>query len=143
MKPSLYLAAPLFTEIERNFNSSVAERIEEYFKVFLPQRDGLLIPGNAIDPIKYPQILEDVFQGDIRAIDACDLFLAILDGRTIDEGVAFELGYAFARGKKCLSLRTDSRQLAAWGNNPMITQAVSKEFSTTDALYVWCKARNP
>ena len=27
----------------------------------------------------------------------CDLMLAVLDGRSIDEGVAFELGFAFGK----------------------------------------------
>ena len=138
MKPTLYFAAPLFTETERQFNANVSEELDHYFDVFLPQRDGFLIPGANIEKSMYPEVMKKVFCSDIAAIDRCAFFLAVLDGRTIDEGVSFELGYAFARGKRCVSLRTDPRQLAEWGNNPMITQAVSEAFSTTDELYKWC-----
>lgn len=138
MKPTLYFASPLFTETERKFNAEVAGKVEDYFDVFLPQRDGLLIPGEKIEREMYSEIKQKVFSGDISAINRCNFFLAVLDGRTIDEGVAFELGYAFAKGKTCVSLRTDPRQLAEWGNNPMITQAVSEAFSTIDELYNWC-----
>ena len=78
-----------------------------------------------------------VFHLDMEAIRDVDYLIAILDGRTIDEGVAFELGTAFAQSKKCLGLQTDSRRLAPWGNNPMVTGALYAVFTCTDALLFW------
>lgn len=37
-KPNLYLAAPLFNPMEREFNTKLAERLSFSFDVFLPQR---------------------------------------------------------------------------------------------------------
>ena len=64
-----------------------------------------------------------VFRRDMDAIRQAGYLIAILDGRTIDEGVAFEIGVAFSHAKRCVGLQTDSRRLASWGNNPMITGA--------------------
>lgn len=41
----------------------------------------------------------DVFSGDVRVISEHDILFAVLDGRVVDEGVAFEIGYAYARSK--------------------------------------------
>ena len=47
-----------------------------------------------------------------RAIDDCDLVLAVLDGADVDSGTAAEIGYAFARGKKVIGYRGDFRLAA-------------------------------
>ncbi len=40
--PTLYFAAPLFSESERAFNAALTAEIERLgFTVFLPQRDGV------------------------------------------------------------------------------------------------------
>ncbi|HMN72767.1 MAG TPA: nucleoside 2-deoxyribosyltransferase [Rhodoblastus sp.] len=44
-----------------------------------------------------------------RAIDSCDLVLAVMDGADVDSGTAAEIGYAFARGKMILGYRGDFR----------------------------------
>lgn len=49
---------------------------------------------------------------NVRAIDACDLLLAVLDGPDVDSGTAAEIGYAFARGKPILGYRGDFRLAA-------------------------------
>ena len=75
--------------------------------------------------------------GPPDAILDCDCLVAILDGRTIDEGVAFELGVAFSAKKRCFAIQTDSRCLAIWGNNPMITGALEFLFHSVDDLVAW------
>ena len=45
---------------------------------------------------------QKVFEMDIAAIYSADLVIAVLDGSHIDEGVAFEVGFAFASGKPCI-----------------------------------------
>ncbi len=78
-----------------------------------------------------------VFRCDMDAIREADYLIAILDGRAIDEGVAFELGVGFCHSKRCIGLQTDSRRLAAWGNNPMITGALEMIFHSVDDLMSW------
>jgi len=78
-----------------------------------------------------------VFRRDMDAIRQAHYLVAILDGRAIDEGVAFELGVAFSHAKRCVGLQTDSRRLASWGNNPMITGALESVFHSVDELLSW------
>ena len=117
-KPLLYLASPLFTPSERAFNVHIDALLHRHFKTFLPQRDGHLIPGAHLTARSYQEMSRKVFSADVRAIAQADVLLAILDGRTIDEGVAFELGLAFALGKTTVGFRSDARVLLPWGSIP-------------------------
>jgi len=76
---------------------------------------------------------------DKTAILESEIALAVLDGATIDEGVAFELGFAYSKGKPCYGLQTDIRRLRNFINNPMIECSVSHIFSNTDDLMTWTK----
>lgn len=83
----------------------------------------------------------EVFNIDTAALDSCDLLLIVLDGRTIDEGAAFELGYAHAKGKRCFGLQTDVRRLLSFGNNPMIECSCEIIFDSPDIMIGWLEAR--
>ena len=135
----VYLAAPLFSEAERTFNVRVTELLEELTEVYLPQRDGGLMSEMVTTGVPPAIAARRVFQRDMDAIRQSDYVIAILDGRAIDEGVAFELGIAFSQSKQCVGLQTDSRRLAVWGNNPMITGALENVFMSVDDLMVWVR----
>lgn len=133
-KPRLYVAAPLFNEMERQFNRSLADQLARRFDVFLPQSDGLLMVDLIRDGMPHEQAKMVVFTKDIEAIRHSDVLLAVLNGRSIDEGVAFELGVAYALGKTCWGLKTDMRQLLAVGDNPMIEGAIKTLFRSEQEL---------
>lgn len=116
----IYLAAPLFNDTERAFNARLAGLMDSIAKVFLPQRDGKLLRDLVRDGMALSVARQLVFEADINAIRNCECLVAVLDGRTIDEGVAFEIGYARALNKLCLGLKTDDRSLLVSGDNPMI-----------------------
>ena len=63
--------------------------------------------------------------------------IAVLDGSTVDEGVAFEIGYMFAAGKTCIGLQTDVRRALPTGNNPMIGMALTLIFQSVTDLVDW------
>jgi len=133
----IYLAGPLFNDAERTFNVALASQLEQCAEVYLPQRDGGLMSDMLRSGVSSDVAASRVFRGDMEAIRQADYLVAILDGRAIDEGVAFELGIAFAYGKRCVGLQTDSRRLASWGNNPMITGALETVFDDVDGLLKW------
>lgn len=140
----VYLAGPLFSEAERAFNVHVAELLEDFLDVYLPQRDGGLMSDMIADGVRTDIAACRVFRRDMDAIREADYLIAVLDGRTIDEGVAFELGVAFCHSKRCVALQTDTRRLATWGNNPMITGALEAVFHSVDDLMSWiaCEVYN-
>ena len=138
-KPRLYLAAPLFTPAERALNLQIEAALSRNFQVFLPQRDGHLIPGSRLNQQSFARISKKVFTKDVKAIAKSEFVVAVLDGRTIDEGVAFEIGLAFALRKMCVGFRSDPRVLLPWGINPMIQGALSNSVSNLVELREWAE----
>ena len=124
-RQKIYIAAPLFSEGERAFN----ERIDAVLRglgheTFLPQRDGGCVADlpELIDGVPKRQYL---FQMDCAHMDWCDTLLFVMDGRVPDEGACFELGYAYAKGKRCIGLKTDVRVSEKGGDNIMLEGALS------------------
>jgi nucleoside 2-deoxyribosyltransferase len=113
----LYLAGPLFTLAEQRFNKHLAESLCKSMSgldVILPQE-------RAKDLLGKPDGLELVFKDCFAMIDACDAVLAILDGPDADSGTCVELGYAWARSKPVVGIRTDFRISEDRGLNLMVS----------------------
>ncbi len=109
------------------------------FVVYLPQSDGGLLQNYITDGMSSEDAKLILFGEDINAIDQCDVVVAILDGAHIDEGVAFEVGYAYAKGKICLGLQTDMRRQTPYGNNVMLS-AVKQIFDSESALVTFIRS---
>jgi nucleoside 2-deoxyribosyltransferase len=120
MKNKIYVAAPLFSEAEKTFNKQLKQRLLLDFDVYLPQEDGMLIVDLIKKGISFADASSMVFKADVRAIISSDFLLIVLDGRTVDEGAAMELGFAYSNGKRCIGYSTDPRSLLPDGQNPMI-----------------------
>jgi len=136
-KKTIYLAAPLFNEAELSYNLTLKKCLEPVFNVYLPQEDGLLLRDIVSESIS-PEIAEGkIFEADIMAMNNSDIILVVLNGAHIDEGVAFELGYCFANGKRCIGLKEDVRQALPTGNNPMISRSCERIFDNKDSLLSW------
>lgn len=120
----VFIAGPLFSQAEREFNLKVDEYLRRRgFETFLPQRDV-----GKLDELlrrKGKRAYREIFEQDLEGIERADVVAAILDGPDVDSGTAFEVGYAFARGKPVLGLKTDMRVFAKGEElNNMLAQAV-------------------
>lgn len=115
---TVYLAAPLFSEAECDFNRKLRDEIKSAgFNVFLPQEDS----NNVRDEKNRQKI---IFNKNVDAIDSSGIIVAVIDGTDVDSGTAWEIGYAFARGKPIIGLRTDFRTLGIEGTvNLMIERS--------------------
>jgi nucleoside 2-deoxyribosyltransferase len=119
----IYLSAPVFSQLERRWNRELAARLTRAIKdaeVVLPQ--DFKIAGRYNDRRHFPAI----FRKCLASIDACDMVVAVLDGADVDSGVAFEVGYASARGKPVVGVRTDFRQNQERGLNIMLSRACTR-----------------
>ncbi|WP_129598458.1 nucleoside 2-deoxyribosyltransferase [Methanohalophilus profundi] len=128
----IYLAGPLFSEAEKNFNEQLTERIESAgYDVFLPQRDSADTKN-----MRKEQDAAELFRKNSEAIDRADLIIAILDGGSdVDSGTAWEIGYAYAKNIPVMGLRTDFRTLGIEGTvNLMIEKTLIKLVYSTDKL---------
>lgn len=115
----IYLAAPLFSRAECDYNSDLRDELTNAgYKVFLPQEDS----NNIKDNVDRQKI---IFSKNLKGIDNSDVLVAVLDGADVDSGTAWEIGYAFAKGKPIIGLRTDFRTLGIEGTvNLMIERSV-------------------
>jgi nucleoside 2-deoxyribosyltransferase len=100
--PLAYVAGPLFDEGERWWIERVDALVAETgFDTFPPHRDN---------PDKTDENVAEIYANDRGAIDRCAVVVASLNGVTTDDGTAWELGYAFAKGKYLIGLHTDWRK---------------------------------
>lgn len=103
----IYFASPLFTQMELMFNESVVNKIRDHFpnfEIYLPQEQGEINDKSAYaDSMKIAKMDTD------NLLDS-DLVIAVIDGQTIDAGVASEIGVAYQAGIKVIGYYSDSRQ---------------------------------
>ncbi|MDL5504071.1 MAG: nucleoside 2-deoxyribosyltransferase, partial [Candidatus Methanoperedens sp.] len=76
------------------------ELISAGFIVFLPQEDS----NNVKDMSDRQKI---IFDKNLKGIENSDIIIAVIDGVDVDSGTAWEIGFAFAKAKPVLGLRTD------------------------------------
>jgi nucleoside 2-deoxyribosyltransferase len=80
----IYLAASIFTPYERAFLDDCAARLRaECFDVFVPHEQGLVGLDVTADA---------VFGVDAGGVESADAVLAVLDGASVDDGTACEIG---------------------------------------------------
>ncbi len=113
------------------------EILINHVDVYLPQIDGTLLVDEVAAGVPHEVAAKRVFNADTAALAHCDALLAVLNGRAIDEGVAFEIGVAWALGKTCVGYKDDVRQLLPSGDNPMLTSALDAVFLDTNEIMSW------
>jgi len=133
----IYLAAPVFSQVERRHNRRLAKKLAEALprsEVVLPQDFRVGQGGRSFNDRRHFQALH---RRCVEALRAADVVVALLDGADADSGVAFEAGYARALDKPVLGVRTDYRQLQQKGLNMMLAQGCSDvlcHFSFNESL---------
>lgn len=106
----IYFANALFSQADFAFNAQVVAQLRQAapsLDIYLPQENAAINDKNAYADAKM------IAQADTEQVLAADLMIAILDGPTIDVGVASEIGVAYAKHIPILGLYTDSRRLGA------------------------------
>ncbi|MGK0604827.1 nucleoside 2-deoxyribosyltransferase [Enterococcus gilvus] len=106
----IYFAAPLFAQSDLFYNDYLVKKIREIDKgltIYLPQENAGINDKSAYADSKM------IALADTEEVLKSDLMVALLDGLTIDAGVASEIGVAYAKGIPIIALYTDSRQQGA------------------------------
>lgn len=102
----VYLAAPLFTRPEREWNAALAAGLRSAgHEVFLPQASQVPNPT-----------AQQIFDRDVEGLEWSDAVVAVLDGAEPDSGTAWECGYAYARAKPIVTFRSDIRRPGEFGD---------------------------
>ena len=131
----VYLAGPLFTAAERRYLAGVRDRLRA-----LPGVE-VLWPGDLFVDVDLDAMgasaKRHIFNRCLEELSGSDMVVALLDGTQVDDGTAWEIGYAFARDLPIWGLRTDFRRAGDTGHslvNCMIECACLKIFQDADVL---------
>ena len=119
----IYLSAPLFTQVERQWNRMLAAALQDRIEgaeVILPQ--DFKFSNSFNRPEDFPKL----FRACLDSLESADLVVAVLDGADVDSGTAFEVGYAYARGIPIIGIRTDYRKSQDRGLNLVIAQSCTE-----------------
>lgn len=117
----IYYANALFSQAEINYNAQLAAKIRQLdpmIDLYLPQENDAINDKQAYADSKM------IAQADTEKLLQSDLIIAILDGLSIDTGVASEVGVAYAKGIPIIGLYTDTRQQGS--SNRKKLQALSE-----------------
>ena len=95
----IYLAGPLFTTAEQEFNRQLRDLLENAgHQVWLPQEH---------EPRE--RTAQAIFETDVAGLDASEVVVANMDGPDPDSGTCWECGYAYKK-KPIILFRTDFRE---------------------------------
>jgi len=124
-----YIAGPLFNEGERWFDEQIAARARKVgLTTFVPHLDQDI-------RLDEPEDVPRIFAEDVKNIERADIVIANLNGVTSDDGTAWELGYAYARGKHLVGVYTDWRlQFQHQTVNLMLECSLNKLVRSLDEL---------
>lgn len=113
----IYMAGPLFSTAECDFNTKLAEALRRHgHEIFLPQEHE--------QRADRPDL---IFKSDKEGIDWAQLVLANLDGPDPDSGTCWELGYGFGTNKAIIVYRTDFRLFEGADQiNLMMTESANR-----------------
>jgi nucleoside 2-deoxyribosyltransferase len=94
----IYLAGPLFTTAEREFNARLAKLLRDQgHEVWLPQESE-----------QRSMTARQIFEKDVEGVDWAEVVVANMDGPDPDSGTCWECGYAYKK-KPVIVFRTDFR----------------------------------
>jgi nucleoside 2-deoxyribosyltransferase/predicted secreted protein len=126
----IYLAAPLFSEAERSYNTALADLLRQHlFEVHVPQETS--------DDTAHRDLTEHarIYEQNKKALYEADLVVAVIDGADADSGTAWEMGYAAALNKPVFALRTDFRKVGTHEHvNLMLEQSATVVTSKDDLM---------
>jgi nucleoside 2-deoxyribosyltransferase len=126
----IYLAGPLFTTAEREFNTKLAGLLRKAgYDVWLPQEHEQHEPTAA-----------GTFLKDVEGLEWAEVVVANMDGPDPDSGTCWECGYSYQK-KPVIVFRTDFRT----GDDPkkarynlMLTESATERlflpFADTEAV---------
>jgi nucleoside 2-deoxyribosyltransferase len=94
----IYLAGPLFSTAEREFNARLAALLRQSgHEVWLPQESE-----------QRSMTARQIFAKDVEGVDWAEVVVANMDGPDPDSGTCWECGYAYKK-KPVIVFRTDFR----------------------------------
>ncbi len=128
-KYHIYLASPLFSEGERRYNTYLAEVLRKnFFSVYLPQELDDTSEARREDRERM------IYDKNLSELKKADIVVGVIDGSDVDSGTSWEMGYAFACGKRVIALRTDFRKFSESERVNLMLEMGAEVVSNVDEL---------
>jgi nucleoside 2-deoxyribosyltransferase len=126
---TIYISGPLFTEGERYLLEEIEKICQKAgFNTYLPHRDTGMFDRKGGSS-------KNIFLKDIETISEAALMISVLNGKDIDSGTSWEIGYCFAMGTPVIGYMNDSRLFDPENQiNPMIFHALEKLVTSLSSL---------
>lgn len=115
MNIKIYLASPFFNEEE----VTKVKELKNWLITKGAKASNIYVPMEHEPRHKNPDWEKEAYDQDIKAIEECDMLLAIYNGNVSDSGTAFEIGYAKALRKVIIVVNMNNLV------NLMITQSAT------------------
>ncbi|MBE6442100.1 MAG: nucleoside 2-deoxyribosyltransferase [Desulfovibrio desulfuricans] len=135
----VYQAGPLFSEAEILWHRAFRDKLAAAdIRVLWP---GEFFTQHEIETWG-PDAPKQIMERDRAAIDTCDAVVALLDGAQVDDGTAWEIGYAYAKGIPIIGIRTDFRRSGDTAHscvNAMIEGSCAAIVKDADAVILLLK----
>lgn len=127
---NVYLAGALFSQDEIERLHKVSKHLRDAgYDVYSPVEHKV----DGADNMSNKNWAKAVYGEDIEAILRCDMVVALYDGLISDTGTAWEIGYAYGKGK-CVLLVVD--ESVAEVNSLMVINGVTKTIYLSDLLKI-------
>ena len=130
----IYQAGPLFTDAERAWHKGLSARLRE-------AGHTVIWPGDLLTDEQVKSAGAEasalIFDACRQGIERSTCVVALLDGTQVDDGTAWEIGYAYANGLPIYGIRTDFRHAGDTENgvvNSMIEGSLSGFAKNTEEL---------
>ena len=131
---TIYQAGPLFTEAEQVWHKALSARLRNAGHTVIWPGD-LLTDGQIQAAGANATAL--IFDTCRLGIERSTCVVALLDGTQVDDGTAWEIGYAYARGLPIYGIRTDFRHAGETRHstvNSMIEGCLNKLVNNIEGL---------
>lgn len=123
----VYLASPFFNDTEMvNMNTVLTVLRAKGLEVFAPYEGSKDLAGFGTEQWK-----EKVFRLDVDNIDDADIVVSIINyGNVDDTGTAWELGYAYVKGKPIIVVDLSNSTI-----NLMVAQSLHAHLTSIEELF--------
>ncbi|MGE5572854.1 MAG: nucleoside 2-deoxyribosyltransferase [Bacillota bacterium] len=104
-----YIANPLiFSPATREwYKNTMIPVVERYAEVI--NAPGVADGAKLDESMSKAERSKAIFDWNVKRLDQCDFVICVIDGVQTDDGTAWEVGYAWAKGKPSMAVRFDAR----------------------------------
>lgn len=111
----IYIAAPFFNATQIELVDSIEQTFDLFdMEYYSPRSEGVLMN---MTPEEKKSRMKYIFDKNVEMLNKADTIVAVIDN--YDTGTVWEIGYAFAKGKRIITI-TDNY----YGVNVMINECI-------------------